>query len=235
MKIKYLVAACLMTLSSFAFAKTSGFYVGAGAAGNFFNIDNKYSFDPDLVEDISMYDNSYHVTTRNTNPDVLVGYGKYVCNSNLYLGLEFDTNFNNIARTRTDNVSTTNQFLFGDTYSLTARLGYEFFQRTTPYALFGISRTNVKRVNVFSPTGNYAAIGLAPLNKTNAVWGQVGGVGIDFAFTEHWHVAAEYNHIFSNSTNFQLQQLIFKFMGTLSNNKVSFTQDVALLKVIYAI
>lgn len=236
MKIKtFALIGCLISLSSSLYAAInprclSGVYVGVGAAENFFSIDDQYTFDPNSVLDTHFYDRTKSFSFNEFTPNLTVGYAGTV--NNVLLGLEFNANFIHKRQYQNESISSTNLFSLSNTYSLWARLGYQFLEPTLVYGLAGVARTELKRNADF--TGPFVPLGLTPVNQSKDIWGPVLGVGVEQLLTDNWHVALEYSHIFYGRTNFPLTNSIFKFLGTIGDNKVNLNQDTVILKLIYA-
>lgn len=235
MNIKTFVLLILISMSSTLYAAInplclSGFYAGIGLAENFFSFEDQYTFDAESVLNTDFYDRKHHFTVFELTPNVTVGYARLV--NNVLLGLEFNANFIHEHQNENEDIASNNIFSLSNTYSLWARLGYSFCTQTIAYGLFGVATTGLTRHILF--TGPFQPINIAPVNQSRRVWGPVIGVGVEQLLTDHWHIGLEYSHIFYDRVNYALENNIFKFLGSIGNNKVKLNQDTVTLKLIYA-
>ena len=235
MKNKFaLLALTMLSLNASATALSTdslkGFYAGVGGAETYIHFHNKFSFNPDVVEDTNFYDRSTNFDTTNFNPEVVLGYAKVF--NRYYLGLEIGINFTDFQRTDM-NSDYTARYTLDTTYDVIAKAGYQIKTATTLYGLAGATRTSFNETIAFASGGQLGELNLAAFSQNKNVWGAIVGIGLEQAVSEHCHLALEYNHTFYNDINFPLQHAIFKFLGNVGNSQLDLNENTVMLKAIY--
>lgn len=196
-----------------------GIYVGAAAAENLYAFESQYQFNSPLVP--SNVEQQSWFNKSNLNPAITIGYGGLMYDD--YFGaVETNASFNEIQRTQGNVASTTNKYIFNNTYNLLAKLGWVFQDINLGYVVAGMSRTTLEREISFSDS---LPIAIPPLNQTQNLYGPVFGVGYERAYDQYLHFAVEYNYINYSRNNYTLPN------GGV--NKVYLSQNTFLLKAVY--
>ncbi len=205
-----------------AYIPFQGIYLAVGAAENLYSFSEKVQLNPS-VPGAGGYERNADFNKSNLNPVFTIGYGGLIYDD-IFGGLEGSLSANQIQRTQGNNFSTTNAYIFNNTYNLLAKLGYVFQDINMAYGLAGASKTSLERQVSFG--GTYAPLVLSPLHQTQNLYGTLFGIGIERAYDQYLHFAFEYNHIYYGRTNYNLP-------GGVGVDKVYLSQDTFILKAVY--
>lgn len=190
-----------------------GFYLGATASATSNTLNDQLNFDPNEVQDASLYARNQNATVAQIQPGFLIGY-EYMLKQTWLISGEFQANFLNsfVSLGTSDYIS--NVLAANDQYALQVRGGFGLSEQDNIiYGLVGVARSQVGVNTVFNNTEfNTGVLGVFqfdPMNTTHTLTGLKLGLGYQKRLTHCLSLRIDYSHTQYGSFNIDLNDPVF--------------------------